>query len=113
MLTIDHVTKTFGDYKAVDGLDLDIPEQQMFGLLGANGAGKTTTFRMILGLLSITEANQLEGPSCELSYQQQNRLFAGRAGPLSENEGKGSARLSCQIKRDGEARGCKRARDMA
>ncbi|NRG38540.1 ATP-binding cassette domain-containing protein, partial [Bacillus subtilis] len=55
MLTIDHVTKTFGDYKAVDGLDLDIPEQQMFGLLGANGAGKTTTFRMILGLLSITE----------------------------------------------------------
>ncbi|ASB92551.1 ABC transporter ATP-binding protein [Bacillus subtilis] len=57
MLTIDHVTKTFGDYKAVDGLDLDIPEQQMFGLLGANGAGKTTTFRMILGLLSITEGS--------------------------------------------------------
>lgn len=57
MLKIDHVTKTFGDFKAVDGLDLDIPEQQMFGLLGANGAGKTTTFRMILGLLSITEGS--------------------------------------------------------
>lgn len=57
MLTIDHVTKQFGKQKAVDGLHLEIPEQQMFGLLGANGAGKTTTFRMILGLLSITEGS--------------------------------------------------------
>lgn len=50
-LILDHVTKRFGDYAAVDDLSLEIPEKEMFGFLGANGAGKTTTFRMILGLL--------------------------------------------------------------
>lgn len=57
MLTIEHVTKTFGSLTAVDNLNLQIPEREMFGLLGANGAGKTTTFRMILGLLSLTDGN--------------------------------------------------------
>ncbi|ALC80604.1 MULTISPECIES: ABC transporter ATP-binding protein [Bacillus] len=55
MLKISQVTKRFGKHTAVDHLELDIPEQEMFGLLGANGAGKTTTFRMILGLLQPTE----------------------------------------------------------
>lgn len=50
-LILEHVTKRFGDYAAVDDLSLEIPEKEMFGFLGANGAGKTTTFRMILGLL--------------------------------------------------------------
>ncbi|QHZ46091.1 MULTISPECIES: ABC transporter ATP-binding protein [Bacillus] len=55
MLKIDHVTKKFGSFTAVNDLTLEIPEKEMFGLLGANGAGKTTTFRMILGLLNATE----------------------------------------------------------
>jgi ABC-2 type transport system ATP-binding protein len=55
MLKVNQVTKQFGKHTAVDHLDLEIPEQEMFGLLGANGAGKTTTFRMILGLLRPTE----------------------------------------------------------
>ncbi|WP_317906748.1 ATP-binding cassette domain-containing protein, partial [Bacillus subtilis] len=55
MLKIDHVTKKFGSFTAVNDLTLEIPDKQMFGLLGANGAGKTTTFRMILGLLNATE----------------------------------------------------------
>ncbi|MEH7375385.1 ABC transporter ATP-binding protein [Neobacillus drentensis] len=50
-LILEHVTKRFGDFVAVDDLSLEIPEKEMFGFLGANGAGKTTTFRMILGLL--------------------------------------------------------------
>ncbi|MGF6951563.1 ABC-2 type transport system ATP-binding protein [Neobacillus sp. B4I6] len=50
-LILEHVTKRFGDFAAVDDLSLEIPEKEMFGFLGANGAGKTTTFRMILGLL--------------------------------------------------------------
>ena len=54
-LHINHVTKKFGDFTAVNELNINIPEKQMFGLLGANGAGKTTTFRMILGLLTPTE----------------------------------------------------------
>lgn len=54
-LVINHVTKRFGSFTAVDDLTLQIPKKEMFGFLGANGAGKTTTFRMILGLLEPTE----------------------------------------------------------
>ena len=52
VLELKEVTKRFGNFTAVDQLTLSIPEQEMFGFLGANGAGKTTAFRMILGLLS-------------------------------------------------------------
>jgi lipooligosaccharide transport system ATP-binding protein len=41
------LTKTFGDFQAVRGVDLDIRERECFGFLGPNGAGKTTTMRMI------------------------------------------------------------------
>jgi len=44
------LTKRFGDLVAVDGIDLDIGEGEIFGLLGPNGAGKTTTIRMLCGL---------------------------------------------------------------
>ncbi len=54
-LVLEHVTKKFGDFTAVNDLSLTIPEKEMFGFLGANGAGKTTTFRMILGLLEANE----------------------------------------------------------
>ncbi len=50
-LEIKELTKKFGSFTAVNQLTLSVPEQEMFGFLGANGAGKTTTFRMILGLL--------------------------------------------------------------
>ena len=45
------LTKYFGSFKAVDGIDLVVREGEIFGLLGPNGAGKTTTIRMILGLI--------------------------------------------------------------
>jgi ABC-2 type transport system ATP-binding protein len=53
-LLVEHATKKFGTFTAVDDLSLSIGQGQMHGFLGANGAGKTTTFRMILGLLSPT-----------------------------------------------------------
>lgn len=53
-LHIENVTKKFGSFTAVDHVSFEIPEQQIFGLLGANGAGKTTTFRMMIGLLNPT-----------------------------------------------------------
>lgn len=56
-LQLKEVTKRFGNFTAVDRLSLNIPEQEMFGFLGANGAGKTTTFRMILGLLDASEGS--------------------------------------------------------
>lgn len=54
-LKIEHVTKRFGDFTAVEDLSLTVGEGTMHGFLGANGAGKTTTFRMILGLLNANE----------------------------------------------------------
>lgn len=54
VLQLRNVTKKFGSHIAVNNLNLDIPEQELFGFLGGNGAGKTTTFRMILGLLDKT-----------------------------------------------------------
>ena len=56
-LIIDSVTKRFGSFTAVNNVSFTIPEKEIFGFLGANGAGKTTTFRMILGLIDVTEGS--------------------------------------------------------
>ena len=55
MLKVEHVTKYYDKFKAVDDLSFEVKEGEIFGLLGINGAGKTTTFRMIMGLLDITK----------------------------------------------------------
>ncbi len=47
------LVKTFGDFRAVDGIDLDVRQGEIFGVLGPNGAGKTTTLRMLATLLPI------------------------------------------------------------
>jgi ABC-2 type transport system ATP-binding protein len=48
---IEGVTKSFGAFKAVDGLSLTVPKGAIFGFIGPNGSGKTTTLRMILHIL--------------------------------------------------------------
>ena len=57
MLEANNLTKTFGDYTAVDNLSFKINDGEIMGLIGQNGAGKTTTFRLILNFL---KANQGE-----------------------------------------------------
>ena len=47
--------KQYGEHRAVDSLDLEVPAGEFFGFLGPNGAGKTTTIRMLTGLLRPTE----------------------------------------------------------
>jgi len=49
------LTKRYGQVRAVDGIDLDVREGDVYGFLGANGSGKTTTVRMLLGLVLATE----------------------------------------------------------
>src|SRR3982750_2499400 len=44
------ITKCFGDVVALDGIDLDVPQGQVHGLVGPNGAGKTTLLGLLLGL---------------------------------------------------------------
>lgn len=55
MLSITNVKKSFGDKNVLKGLDLQVPEQSIFGFIGQNGAGKTTTMKMVLGLLKPDE----------------------------------------------------------
>jgi ABC-2 type transport system ATP-binding protein len=51
MITLKRVAKRFGKVTAVDGLDLEVAEGEIFGLVGPDGAGKTTTIRMMLGII--------------------------------------------------------------
>lgn len=51
------LVKTFGDVKALDGLDLIVPRGKVVGLLGPNGSGKTTTVRILATLLKATEGH--------------------------------------------------------
>ncbi|MBQ3278693.1 MAG: ABC transporter ATP-binding protein [Clostridia bacterium] len=55
MLKIDHLTKRYGRFTALDGLNLEIADRQLHGFVGPNGAGKTTTMRILATLLSPTE----------------------------------------------------------
>jgi ABC-2 type transport system ATP-binding protein len=54
VIRLKQLTKRYGRFTAVDGIDLDVPAGELFGFLGPNGAGKTTTFRMIAGILRPT-----------------------------------------------------------
>ncbi len=50
-IEISGLVKTFGDFRALDGLDLEVATGEVHGFLGPNGAGKSTTIRVLLGLL--------------------------------------------------------------
>ena len=55
MLRIEHLTKTFGEKKAVDDLSLHIAPGEIYGFIGHNGAGKTTTLKSCTGILNFDE----------------------------------------------------------
>jgi ABC-2 type transport system ATP-binding protein len=59
MLEIKHLTKTYGDKKAVDDLSLEIKEGEIFGFIGHNGAGKSTTLKSAVGILNFDEGDIL------------------------------------------------------
>jgi ABC-2 type transport system ATP-binding protein len=54
MIEIYNLTKTFGNFKAIDGLNLRVEPGEIFGFLGPNGAGKTTTVKILSGIMRPT-----------------------------------------------------------
>lgn len=54
MISVRHLTKCFGEFKAVDDISFDVARGEIFGFLGANGAGKTTAIRILCGLSKAT-----------------------------------------------------------
>ena len=59
MLKIEHLTKTYGEKKAVDALTLHIAPGEIYGFIGHNGAGKTTTLKSVVGILQFDEGEIL------------------------------------------------------
>ncbi|HVG56462.1 MAG TPA: ABC transporter ATP-binding protein [Vicinamibacterales bacterium] len=53
-IAVSELTRTFGDFTAVDHISFEVTAGEVFGFLGANGAGKTTAIRMLIGVLSPT-----------------------------------------------------------
>ena len=57
MLKIEHLTKKYDQYKAVDDLSLEIEDGHIYGFIGHNGAGKTTTLKSVVGILPFDEGD--------------------------------------------------------
>ncbi|MCL2382827.1 MAG: ABC transporter ATP-binding protein [Oscillospiraceae bacterium] len=55
IVKIDNLTKKFGDFTALDGVNLELKKGEILGFIGPNGAGKTTTIRCLLGILQATK----------------------------------------------------------
>jgi len=55
----ENLTRTFGDFTAVDNITFEVKQGEIFGFLGANGAGKTTAMRMLTGLLTPSSGKAL------------------------------------------------------
>ena len=67
MLKIEHLTKTYGEKKAVDDLNLHIAPGEIYGFIGHNGAGKTTTLKSVVG---IQQFDQGEITICGISVKE-------------------------------------------
>ena len=77
MLKIQNLRKTFGNYHALDGLDMEIEAGALYGFVGPNGAGKTTTIKIVSGLLLPDKGTvEIDGIDA-LAYPRQMREKIG------------------------------------
>src|SRR5690625_3961347 len=54
VIEVNNLTKTFGSFTALNGVNIEVNQGEVFGFIGPNGAGKTTTIRILLGILKAT-----------------------------------------------------------
>ncbi len=80
-LRLQNVTKSYGDFTAVDGLSFEVRPGRIFGFLGPNGAGKTTTIRMIVGITAP------DSGTIELFGEPMSPHLQDRIGYLPEERG--------------------------
>ena len=76
------LTRSFGDTRALDGIDLQVPAGTVYGLLGPNGAGKTTAVRMLATLLR-PDGGSGPGLRPRRGHARPTRSAAGSASPAS------------------------------
>ncbi|MGP3688137.1 ATP-binding cassette domain-containing protein [Streptomyces sp. IBSNAI002] len=77
------LVKTFGDVRALDGVDLDVPEGTVLGLLGPNGAGKTTTVRVLTTLLRPDSGKAVVAGIDVLKHPNEVRRAIGLSGQFA------------------------------
>jgi ABC-2 type transport system ATP-binding protein len=77
MIEINNLSKWYGDFVAVDSLDLQVGAGEIMGFLGPNGAGKTTTIRMLMGILKATSGRVLLGGHDVQRQPEQAKALAG------------------------------------
>jgi ABC-2 type transport system ATP-binding protein len=77
------LVKTFGDVRALDGVDLDVPEGTVLGLLGPNGAGKTTTVRVLTTLLQPDSGKAVVAGIDVLKHPNEVRRSIGLSGQFA------------------------------
>lgn len=74
ILTLENVSKKFGEKLILDGINLTVPEGSIYGFIGKNGAGKTTTMKMVLGLEDLTEGSiKINGESVTFGNTKTNQ----------------------------------------
>lgn len=74
---VESLTRKFGDFTAVDHINLSVSYGEIFGFLGANGAGKTTAIRMLCGLLLPTKGSGTVGGHDIMTEPEQIKLSIG------------------------------------
>src|SRR3990167_8592350 len=60
-IEVNNLTKVFGKFTAVNNVNFNVKQGEIFGFLGANGAGKSTTIRMLIGILEPSSGDALVG----------------------------------------------------
>ena len=101
IIKTDHLTKIYGEKKAVSDLSLEIRKGEIFGLLGPNGAGKTTTTLMLLGLTEPTAGSAwIDGKDCTRQAIEVKRMVGylpDNVGFYSDMTGRENLRFTGQL----------------
>ena len=80
-IEVNNLTKVFGKFIAVDNVNFNVKQGEIFGFLGANGAGKSTTIRMLIGILEPTSGDALVSG---YSIKNQSDLVKKNIGYMSQ-----------------------------
>ncbi|KUO61504.1 MAG: ABC transporter ATP-binding protein [Ignavibacteriaceae bacterium] len=80
-IEVKNLTKKFGNFTAVDSINFNVRQGEIFGFLGANGAGKSTTIRMLIGILEPSSGDALVGG---FSIKSQSDLVKKNIGYMSQ-----------------------------
>lgn len=81
IISVSNLTKTFGDFTAVNNISFEVAKGEIFGFLGANGAGKTTAIKMLIG---ISKPSSGEATVADFDIAKQSEMVKKNIGYMSQ-----------------------------